>query len=217
MSFLDKLFGKQKNTAPQQSVFMEIDNCGTRHDSQEYTSAYWITRLQSSHKDPFVLYDFDTEKNARDALLELPCIHVAQDSGKLICTEVLNFGVYRTDDGKYEAVICGDDLTHDLWAQAKKSFIKHGGLPKGQGDLEPEKRAPAQTAAKPQVGKVVFVREDRQNKMGATYIYRIYKGPDGASAKAFLEQHPVTQKLVYVIVETPEGNYARDIDGIYKE
>jgi len=60
-------------------------------------------------------------------------------------------------------------------------------------------------------------REDRQQKMGATFVYRVHTAPDAASAKAFLEKNPVPAKLFYLIVETPEGNYCRDVNGIYKE
>lgn len=219
MSFLRKLFGKKASESVQApKSFTEKDNRGTRHDTMSVASSYWIARMSSPKKDPFVLYDFDAEKDARQALLELPCIHVAADSGKLICTEVLIFGYYQADSGKYEAIICGDDLTHELWEQAKASFIKHGGRPKGQGEQEPEKRAvPAQKAKVPQPGKVVFVREDRKQRYGATMVYRIHKGPDATSAQAFLEQNPVTRQLYYIVVETPEGNYCRDIQGIYKE
>jgi hypothetical protein len=45
----------------------------------------------------------------------------------------------------------------------------------------------------------------------------MHTGPDAASAKAFLKRSPVTTPLQYVIVETPEGSYGRDIDGIYRE
>jgi hypothetical protein len=215
MGWLSSLFGKRSTTP---KVFVEKDNRGTRHDTLRLASSYWMARISSPKKDPFVIYSFDTEKAAREALLELPCIHVARDSGNLICTEVLIFGCYAGENGKYEAVVCGDDLTHELWAKAKESFIRHGGKPRGQGSLEPTKRAaPAKKESAPRTAKVVFVREDRQNKMGATFIYRIHRAPDAASAKAFLEQNPVTQKLYYLVVETPEGNYCRDIQGMYKE
>lgn len=210
MDFLKKLFGGKK-------VYYEKDNQGTRHDTEGLATAYWIARQTSSKKDPFVLYSFETEAAARAAMMELPCIHVAVDSGKLVCSEVLIFGVYPGDAGRYEAIVAGDDLTHELWEQAKASFTKHGGKPRGQGDQEPEKRAAPAKAAKPKEGKVTFVREDRQQKMGNTFIYRIHRGPDAASARAFLEKNPVTQQLYYIIVETPEGNYCRDIQGIYKE
>jgi len=217
MSFLSKLFGKEAAAGKRYgNSFTAKDNMGTRQDSLSLANAYWLARISSSKKDPFVLYTFDTEKDAREALLELPCIHIAVDSQNLICTEVLVFGYYPTDDGKYEAIVCGDELTHELWEQAKASFSKHGGNRKN--DLEPEKRvtiAPKSKAAQP--GKVVFVREDRQQQMGVTMIYRIHKGHDAASAKAFLEQNPITRQFYYIVVETPEGNYCRDVQGIYKE
>lgn len=214
MNFLNKLFG---GAASGGKTYKEKDNQGTRHDTESKASAYWMARIASTKKDPFVLYAFDTEKHARESLLELPCIRTASDTGNLICTEVLVFGYYQTKEGKYEAIVCGDDLSHDLWEQAKASFIKHGGHPRGQGELEPERReAPVKTKVSA-AGKVVFIKEEKQVKMGSVFIYRIHKAPDAVSAKAFLERNPVTQRLVYLIVETPEGNYCRDIDGIYKE
>lgn len=212
MSFWSKLFGKKT------ASYHEKDDRGTRHDTESRASAYWLTRITSPHKEPFLLYDFDTEQAARNALLELPCIHVAEDTGNLICSEVLIYGYYPTKEGKYEAIICGDDLTHEVWSQAKQSFIKYGGHPRGEGELEPTKQtAPASKPKAAHPEKVVFVREDRQQKMGATFIYRIYKAPDAESAKAYLEKNPVTQPLYYIVIETPEGNYCRDVQGIYKE
>jgi len=226
MGILDKLFGKKKVVSPeaqspvsaQPGVYREKDNRGTFHDTFSKASSYWIARIQSPKKDPFILYTFETEKDAKEALLEIPCIHIAQDSGRMICTEVLTYGYYPTEGTKYEAILCGGDLTHVTWEIAKNSFIKHGGKPKGLGELEPPKSAPAaQTVKVPEPEKVKYVREDRQTKMGKTLIYRIYKAPDAASAKAFLDKNPVNQALLYFIVETPEGNYCRDIQGMYKE
>ena len=62
----------------------------------------------------------------------------------------------------------------------------------------------------------MFVSEDRQQKTGHAMIYRIHKSPDATSAKAFLEDNPVNQQFYYIVVETPEGNHCRDIQGIYK-
>ena len=130
---------------------------------------------------------------------------------------MLHFGYYLwPDEGEYEAIICGDELTHELWEQAKKSFAKHGGRRKN--DLEPEKSAvttPMKKATQPD--KVVFVREDRHQKMGQTMLYRIYQGSDADSAKEFLTKTPVDKNFYYLVVETPEGNYCRDIKGMYKE
>lgn len=233
MSFLSKLFGKRAAGSGGQGTAMQVenesgsaqqgakkykekDNLGTRHDNVEFATGYWMSRMSQVRKDPYVMYVFDNGDDAREALLELPCIHAAADTGNLISTEILIFGYYQRDDGKYEAIICGDELTYELWEQAKESFARHGGERKN--DLEPEKRA----AAPPKTvtgdaSKVVYVREDRQQQMGQTMIYRIHKGPDAASAKAFLEKNPVSRQFYYIVVETPEGNYCRDIQGIYKE
>lgn len=212
MKFWEGLFGKQARR------FTEKDNRGTRQDSVELASSYWITRMASPKKEPFLLYTFDDETAARAALLALPCIHIADDSGRLICTEVLFFGYYQTERGQYEAILCGGELTHELWAQAKASFIQHGGRPRGDGELEPPvSRNSAPKAQAPRPGQVTFVREEHQSKMGSIFTYQIYQGPDAAAAKTFLEQNPVTKSLYYIIVETPEGTYGRDIQGIYKE
>ncbi len=218
MGFMKKLFGQGDSVPKEQAgkSFTEKDNRGTRHDTLDIASSYWMARVSSPKKDPFVMYTFDNDGDARKALLELPCIHVARDSQNLICTEVLIFGYYPTEQGKYEAVICGDDLTHEIWQKAKESFAKHGGQRKN--DLEPEKRAtPAIKVKKAKPAKVNFVREDHVQRHGATMIYRVHKAPDAASAKAFLEENPVTKQFYYIVVETPEGNYCRDIQGIYKE
>ena len=53
--------------------------------------------------------------------------------------------------------------------------------------------------------------------MENNYLYRIHEAPDAVSAKAFLKQNPVTKQHYYIVVKTPEGNYCRDIQGIYKE
>ena len=198
-------------------VWLEKDDKGSRHDTESKASVYWMSRISMPRKDPYVLYSFDSEADARAALLEVPCIVVATDTGNLICTEVLTYGTYPAE-GRYEAVLCGDDLTWETWSKAKASFIKHGGKPRNEGQLEPEKRVAARPAAPAATPSAVrFIREDRKPQMGHVLVYRIHSAPNAASAKAFLEQNPVSQKLYYIVVETPEGNYCRDIQGIYKE
>jgi len=218
MNIFKNLFGK-KEGGPKESSgksYKEKDDMGTRHDTLSKASSYWMARMSQVKKEPYVLYIFDKETDAIEALLELPCIHMAEDSNNMICTEVLIYGWYPTEDGKFEAIICGDDLTHELWQQAGESFTKHGG--KRKNDLEPEKRNIAATKEKKaEPVKVKFVREDRIERFGQIMTYSIHSAPDVASAKAFLENKPVSKNYYYIVVETPEGNYCRDIGGIYKE
>lgn len=117
--------------------FTEKDNRGTRYDTESNAIWGWQRRLNLGGKSPFVTYTFDNEKAAKEAFLELPCFHMATDSQKLICTEVLEFAYFQTSDGKYDVGIWGDELTYKLWELAKLSFSKHGGQMKDQ--LEPEK------------------------------------------------------------------------------
>lgn len=195
--------------------FLEKDNLGTRHETFDQAATYWMQRLHKTRKAPFVMYVFENEGDARRALLELPWIHEGADSGKLISTEVLIFGYWRRKhDGKYEAVVLGDDLTHDMWERAKASFAKHRGHRKN--DLEPSPDSVKSVPA-PETGQVAFVREERQNGPGGVCTYRIHRGTNAASAKMFLRDHTVSRPLYYLVVETPDGNYCRDVDGIYKE
>ncbi|MDY7001729.1 MAG: hypothetical protein SVS15_08110 [Thermodesulfobacteriota bacterium] len=126
------------------------------------------------------------------------------------------FGCYQREDGTYEAIVCGDDLTLDLWASAKESFSRRNGRLKDEQEPE-EPAAWVSETRTSEPERVVFVREDVEERMGRDMVYRIHEGPDAASAKAFLQENPVHRKFYYIVVETPEGNYCRDIEGIYKE
>jgi HEAT repeat protein/uncharacterized protein YndB with AHSA1/START domain len=207
---------QSSKTLSSKELFYEKDNLGTRQDTTEKAISYWKGRRWQAKKepDPFVLYTFKTEKDAKAALLELSCIHEAKDTGNLICTETLDFGYYNLGS-EYEAIICGVDLSHELWEIANASFAKHGGIKKN--DLEPKLNTKTITTEVPSDDQVIFLREDRVNDAFGLTIYRVFKGPNAASAKAFLQKQQVTKKLYFIVVETSEGNYGKDINGIYKE
>ena len=65
----------------------------------------------------------------------------------------------------------------------------------------------------PQMNKIIFVREDRDSGN----IWRIHKASCKADAVAYLSTHPVKFPFYYIVVETPEGNFGRDINGFYQE
>lgn len=72
-------------------------------------------------------------------------------------------------------------------------------------------------------GEVKFVRKYSEKKTepltGATGVlhYEIYKARTAEAARTFLEGKVVNERLHYLVVETPEGNWGRDINGIYRE
>ena len=70
---------------------------------------------------------------------------------------------------------------------------------------------------KQEPNEAIFVKEYSEEKMEKEFTYRIYTAQNKASAKALLEENRVNKPFHYIIVETPEGNWGRDINGIYKE
>jgi len=60
---------------------------------------------------------------------------------------------------------------------------------------------------------VVFLREDKD----ANNIWIVYKAPSKVHAMSFLSKVRIDKPSYYVIVETPEGNFGRDKDGLYQE
>ena len=199
------------------SQYYERDNKGMRVDTFSQSMSYWLVeRFKSSKNDPFVYYVFDSEKEAKAAMLELPFIHQAADTGKLICDDVFRFGYFAiTNDGQltgeYDAFIAGADFTHDMWEKAHVAFAKHNGVKKNE--QEPEKDSKVQPSANGNAAKVTFIRESRDNNS----VWRVHQALSKADALAFLSQHPIDRPLYYMIVETPEGNFGRDIDGFYQE
>ena len=51
---------------------------------------------------------------------------------------------------------------------------------------------------------------------GKRHTYEVYRAKNKQQALAFLKTKEVRKKLYYVEVETPEGTFGRDIDGMYE-
>jgi hypothetical protein len=70
-------------------------------------------------------------------------------------------------------------------------------------------------------GKVKYVKtysHTAEETIGPiTSTYEMYRAKTAQEARNFLEGKTVSKQLYYVVVETPEGNWGKDIDGIYKE
>ncbi len=45
-------------------------------------------------------------------------------------------------------------------------------------------------------------------------LYFVFNGKDLPAAKLFLQGHPVSSRMVYLVVKTPEGFLCADADGI---
>ena len=135
-----------------------------------------------------------------------------KDTGNIICDEVYIFGCYKVSEGNYEAIVCGKDLSYEDFVQAEESFKKHGGTLRN--NLEPEKstgKDEDKTEEKKE-STLKFREKITKNQ----FTYECYDADTKQEALDFLKSKPVNQRLYYVCVYTPEGDYGRDIDGIYQ-
>lgn len=65
----------------------------------------------------------------------------------------------------------------------------------------------------------VYIKEKvtKPGLFGTTSTYEVYTATNKIDALAFLESREVTQKYYSIVVETPEGNWAKDSESIYEE
>lgn len=76
-----------------------------------------------------------------------------------------------------------------------------------------------------ETNKAIFVREYQDYKTvqidsqtsAVTLTYRVYRAESRSIAMLFLENNLVKTNNFHLIVQTPEGNYYRDINGIHEE
>ncbi len=68
---------------------------------------------------------------------------------------------------------------------------------------------------------VRFVKRYNKNRQlptgMATFHYEIYKAKTAQQAREFLQGKTVSERNAYIVVETPEGNWGKDIGGMYKD
>lgn len=57
---------------------------------------------------------------------------------------------------------------------------------------------------------------NQQSAHGENFTYEVYRATTKAEAEVFLSGKQVSKKLYYIEVETPEGTWGKDIDGMYK-
>ena len=196
--------------------YTERDNRGSRQESMAQALAYWKKeRPTLPVQPPFTLFTFPSAEAAEKAMLALPFIHKAADSGKLICERRMTFGYYEilrrgAPTGQFEALVTGSDLTRDEFRLAEAAFADHEGRCK-------MRCAPA-AGTDAEIGNAALVRYS-QTLTGSDglSIYEVYNGPDKASAQAFLREKTVKRRYYYLVVDTPEGSFGRDAVGLYQE
>ena len=229
MNWFTKLF------APQKGKFCSGDNIGTIFTDVKEADVAWTADGMSFGKDqranvtlaakdggmnmeikgkghPFLCHEFSAEDEAKQAFEALPFVEVAADTGEYISTRVLNLGVYRNNNDRWEIIVWGVDLTKEVFDEALCVLEGRGGALKGK--REPERESAPGDDGREKKGEAQYSHTEKKGPI----TYEVYRAPSKSIALEFLKSKPVSRQLYYLIVETPdEGNWGRDINGIFQE
>jgi len=194
--------------------FFEKDNRAVRIHRLSQANALWAEHEKLRPTIPFLRYVFDTRLQAVEALLSITCIHQAEDTGHLICTEPIIMGCCRLIDGRYEVFLSGEQLNYKTWSEATEKFSLHLGQYRNQ--LRPETYERFKTQS--QAGQVFFKKEYYEITLTDTHYYQIFEAASFTAAKNFLlrNENIVTDRNRYIHVETPRGTVYRDMNGIHE-
>ena len=106
------------------TVNYERDNVGKRADTLVLANRYFNAGCADPLDPPqFTLFIFQSKKAAEKAMMKLPFIHRAADTGKLICDLPITYGVYGVPrESGYVAFIIGLRFPWMTLKKRKKSF-----------------------------------------------------------------------------------------------
>lgn len=232
MSLWKKLFSSGKESNKREKVYKSNDNLGTTYTDHKKVSAAWMAQgmmvgkgskitiysdkgesiEKESKGHPYICYTFNTEDAARKGLSSISFIKIASDTNEFISLETLEFGCYETETkGQWEVIIWGENFTSDMFEESNKKLSAAGG--KKKGERVPTKKTQSKPKTSTRKGKVKYIRTNVQGPN----TYEVHEAPSKEVALEFLKNKTVTKGRYYVIVETPEGNWGKDINGIYQE
>lgn len=66
-------------------------------------------------------------------------------------------------------------------------------------------------------GEVKFKEKETKERMGVTQTYEVHTADSKADALVYLGKKTVAKANYYVIIETPEGNWGKDMTGVFEE
>jgi hypothetical protein len=62
---------------------------------------------------------------------------------------------------------------------------------------------------------VKFIREEQSSSLGGQILKRFYSANSREEALAYLRRTPVEKMLYYIIIDTPQGRFGKDVEGTY--
>ena len=185
---------------------------GTQYRDESHARTTWIASHLNKYT-PVIICRFKDLATARNAIEQLSFIKKTAIKGQYLSTEIIEFGCYLNAEGAGEVILCGNQLSMAMWLEAKTKLKEAGGIIYKEQEPKEETKPAAIPASKTDKAACTYVQTER-NGMNT---YEVYRGASKAQALAFLQSKTVTQRLYYLIVETPEGNFGKDVDGIFEE
>ena len=209
---LSKIKEQQPTSTIEKSIGFS-DNRGLRLISEEQANTHWtVTYVMGAKSSPVLIVRFDQYHDLLKVLGDISFLHWSEATTEYISSEVVEYGYYRigTED-MGEFILCGTDLTLEDWQEAKDVLTAAGGKIWQSREPEIHKKLAATSVNMPCGIKF------KEKRVDGRYTYEIYTGNSKEEALVFLDGKMVSQGLYYIVVETPEGNYGKDIQGVYKE
>lgn len=117
-----------ENLKKRKTIYYEQDNEGIRAETLVQANKYFdLECADPFNLPPFTVFRFSSKKAAEKAMMKLPFIHRAADTGKLICDLPITYGVYGIPRERgYAAFIMGFAISLEDFEKAEEVFSKRG-------------------------------------------------------------------------------------------
>ncbi|NLF19422.1 MAG: hypothetical protein GX595_19510 [Lentisphaerae bacterium] len=178
---------------------------------------FWAQAEADPTHFKYVAYRYPTMEEARSALLQLSYINEAPGA-QLRCHRDILYGFYPHQD-KFVSFVGGANLHYALWREASAVLPELPGAEYFRVSTAPDvmlEIPDIEQLLRDEDLKIEHV-ENREGEGDDYSRYFVYRAPDKQNALEFLKRARVSEPGVHVLVETPEGTWGKDENGIYQE
>lgn len=188
---------------------------GCWHDNRDAAEAgFWVPARNAGW--PHVAYSFPDYESARRAVGQLSFTEGTK-TGEWQSREEVHFGIYELEN-QFVAFVGGATMSFLMWRECLAVFGRGNGAVRFQVSEAPglNLELPNPEHLSGPAAQVSFDR-DYDGEEDDYRHYVLFKGPGEAGARAFLHRLAEPPQGIYLVVETPAGQWGRDADGYYKE
>ncbi|MCK5803793.1 MAG: hypothetical protein KAI66_13210 [Lentisphaeria bacterium] len=177
---------------------------------------FWAAADADPENFKYVAYRYPEADRARQALLQLS--YMMEVAGDARTRNNVLFGNYE-HQGKFVTFVGGTELHYALWREASAVFPEFPGAEYFRVSTAPEVKLelPDLDALQNDQNLKIEQVEVREGTGTDFSTYYVYRAPNRRNAIEFLKHANVSESGVHVLVETPEGTWGKDENGIYQE